>query len=247
MTAQQRRLIPVAALALGALALTTGCATNPATGRNQLSLYSEAQEVELGRNADRDLVAEYGLYDDPELASYVDALGQELAATSERPGLPWTFRVLDDPAVNAYALPGGYIYMTRGILSHMGSESELAAVLGHEIGHVTARHGVNRMSKAQIANIGLGVGAVLAPELARGLGGEAQSGLQLLFLKYSRDDERQADRLGHRYADRIGQNPEGMVNMFTMLSAQSRLAGVGRLPGYLLTHPHPEERLMTAS
>ncbi|MEO1082744.1 MAG: M48 family metalloprotease, partial [Acidobacteriota bacterium] len=217
-----------------------------ATGRSQLSLYSEAQEIEIGRSADQDIVNQYGLYDDDELAAYVDRLGQDLAAASERPALPWTFRVLDDPVVNAFALPGGYIYVTRGILSHMGSEAELAAVLGHEVGHVTARHGVSRMSKAQLANIGLGVGSVLAPELARAAGGLAQSGLQLLFLKYGRDDERQADGLGYRYADRVGHNPEGFVGMFSMLSAQSRLAGGDRLPGYLTTHPAPEERLLTA-
>ena len=226
--------------------VSTGCATNPATGRSQLSLYSEAQEIQLGRETDQQIVQQYGLYDDPELATYVDELGQELAASSERPALPWTFRVLDDPVVNAFALPGGYIYVTRGILSHMNSEAELAAVLGHEVGHVTARHGVSRMSKAQLANIGLGVGAILAPELAQSFGGLAQSGLQLLFLQYSRDDERQADGLGYRYADRVGQNPEGFVGMFAMLSAQGRLAGGTRLPGYLATHPNPEERLTTA-
>ncbi|MEO1365846.1 MAG: M48 family metalloprotease [Acidobacteriota bacterium] len=241
-----RRFFPAALLAVGALTLTTGCATNPATGRSQLSLYSEAQEIEIGRSADQDIVNQYGLYDDDELAAYVDRLGQDLAAVSERPNLPWTFRVLDDPVVNAFALPGGYIYVTRGILSHFGSESELAAVLGHEIAHVTARHGVSRMSKAQLANIGLGVGSVLSPELARAAGGLAQGGLQLLFLKYSRDDERQADDLGYRYTNRVGQNPEGFVGVFEMLSAQGRLGGVSRLPGYLATHPEPEERLATA-
>lgn len=243
-------LSPVRRCALLCLLLTplvtTGCATNPATGRSQLSLYSEAQEIQIGREADQQIVQQYGLYDDDELAAYVEDLGQELAASSERPALPWAFRVLDDPVVNAFALPGGYIYVTRGILSHMGSEAELAAVLGHEVGHVTARHGVSRMSKAQLANLGLGVGAILAPELAQSFGGLAQSGLQLLFLKYSRDDERQADGLGYRYADRVGQNPEGFVGMFSMLSAQGRLAGGTRLPGYLATHPNPEERLVTA-
>ena len=224
----------------------TGCATNPATGKNQLSLYGEAQEVEIGRSSDPQIVQQYGLYDDPELAAYVDRVGQDLAAASERPNLPWTFRVLDDPVVNAFALPGGYIYVTRGILGHMKSEAELAAVLGHEIGHVTARHGVNRMSKAQLANIGLGVGAILAPEVARSVGGLAQQGMQLLFLKYSRDDERQADALGFRYVDVTGTNPQAFTDVFTMLAASSGGAEGARLPAYLATHPDPLARRDTA-
>lgn len=238
--------LAVLSVAVTGLCLTTGCATNPATGRSQLSLYNEAQEVEIGRSADPEIVQQYGLYDDPELASYVERVGADLAAKSERPDLDWHFRVLDDPVINAFALPGGYVYVTRGILGHMGSEAELAAVLGHEIGHVTARHGVNRMSKAQLAGVGLGLGSILAPELARSVGGLAQQGMQLLFLKYSRDDESQADSLGFRYVDRVGYTPEGFVDMFSMLSASSRGSEGSRLPGYLLTHPEPEQRLIAA-
>ena len=237
-------LLPVLAVSL-ALS-STGCATNPATGKSQLSLFSEAQEIEIGRASDPQIVQQYGLYDDPQLASYVDRLGQDLAAKSERPNLQWHFRVLDDPVVNAFALPGGYVYVTRGILGHMQSEAELAAVLGHEIGHVTGRHGVSRMSKAQLANIGLGVGMVLAPELARSVGGLAQQGMQLLFLKYSRDDERQADSLGFRYVDAVGTNPRGFVDVFTMLAASSGGSEGARLPAYLTTHPDPLARRTTA-
>ena len=201
----------------------------------------------MGRSADPQIVAQYGLTSDEELSAYVDGIGQRLAAGSERPDLPWTFRVLDDPVVNAFALPGGFIYVTRGILAHMGSEAELAAVLGHEIGHVTARHGVNRLSKAQLTQLGLGVGMVAAPEMRGILGDLAQTGLQLLFLKYSRDDERQADALGFRYTNRNEYPPGGFVNVFQTLAATSRLAGGGqRLPSYLATHPNPEERLLTA-
>ena len=101
----------------------------------------------MGKEADEEIVATVGLYDDPETQAYVEALGRRIAAASERPNLPWTFRVIDDPAVNAFALPGGYVYVTRGILTHLGSEAELATVMGHEAGHVTARHGVNQASK----------------------------------------------------------------------------------------------------
>ena len=233
-------------LAVPLLVIHSGCGTNPATGRSQLNLYSEAQEIELGRQADQQIVTQQGLYDDPELAAYVERVGQELARSSERPELPWTFRVLDDAVVNAFALPGGFIYVTRGILAHMNSEAELAAVLGHEIGHVTGQHGVNRLSKAQFAQLGVGVGAILAPEVAQQIGGLAQTGLQLLFLQYGRDDEREADALGFRYADRAGYPPGAFVDMFAMLGASSRGAGQARLPTYLTTHPHPEERRRTA-
>jgi predicted Zn-dependent protease len=240
------RLGPVLGLALALLTSTTGCSTNPATGKSQLNLISEAQEIEMGRSADPQIVAQYGLYPDDELASYVDDLGQRMAAESERAHLPWTFRVLDDPVINAFALPGGYIYVTRGILGHMGSEAELVSVLGHEIGHVTARHSVNRLSKQQLAGLGLGVGAILAPEMAQAFGNLAQAGVQLMFLKYGRDDERQADSLGFRYSGHIESNPRGFVEMFDMLGYSSEAAGGDRLPGYLSTHPDPEERRLTA-
>ncbi len=223
----------------------THCATNPATGKKQLALISEAQEIEIGRGADQQVVAQYGLYPDQQLQDYVQRLGSELARSSERPHLPWTFRVVDDPVVNAFALPGGYIYITRGILSHMSSEAELVAVLGHEIGHVTARHGVNQMSKAQLANIGLGVGMILSPELGR-YGQELQQGLGLMFLKFGRDDERQADDLGYRYATGRGYPPGAMAEMFSTLNrvgnAATAKSGSGRLPNWLSTHPNPVDR-----
>src|SRR5262245_17333673 len=127
-------------LLLPALAiLAAGCATNPATGKNQLNFYSEASEIEMGLKADAEISSQMSMLDDPELQAYVTRVGKEIAAKSERPGLPWTFKVMDDPMVNAFALPGGFIYVTRGILGHLSSEAELASVLGHEIGHVTAQ------------------------------------------------------------------------------------------------------------
>ena len=148
-----------------ALSLLLGCATNPATGKPQLALISEQQEIELGRQNDQQVQQQLGLYPDPRLQDYVNRVGQKLAAASERPNLAWTFRVVDDPVVNAFALPGGHIYVTRGLMTHLTSEAELAAVLGHEIGHVTARHSVEQMSKQQLAQIGLLAGAILSPEL----------------------------------------------------------------------------------
>ncbi|MDX1502960.1 MAG: M48 family metalloprotease [Thermoanaerobaculia bacterium] len=232
-----------AAAALAAAAGLAGCSVNPATGERQVMLMSEAQEIAIGREADPEIVAEMGLYDDPGLQQYVSGLGRELAAKSERPDLPWTFRVLDDPTVNAFALPGGFIYVTRGILSHLETEAELVAVLGHEIGHVTARHGANRLSKAQLAQVGLVVGSVASPEFAR-FAGLAETGLGLLFLKYSRDDERQADELGLRYTIRGGYDAREMPEVFSTLERVSRAEGGdrGALPSWLSTHPDPGAR-----
>jgi predicted Zn-dependent protease len=228
-------------VALVASAPLAGCATNPATGEKQLSLIGERQEIELGRQASREVALTIGLYDDARLQSYVERIGDSLAVLSERPKLPWSFGVADDPSVNAFALPGGFIYVTRGILAHLNSEAELAGVLGHEIGHVTARHAVERMSTAQLANLGLGIGSILSPEVAR-YSDLANVGLGLLFLKYSRDDERQADELGLRYAIRGGYDPRPMTAVFSTLERVSKLQEGGRLPNWLSSHPSPENR-----
>jgi predicted Zn-dependent protease len=230
----------VAAAGLGA-AVLAGCATNPATGERELSLIGEQQEISMGREADQDVQATIGVYDDPALQAYVEGVGNRLAAASERPDLPWSFRVADDPAVNAFALPGGFIYVTRGLLATMNSEAELAAVLGHEIGHVTARHAVNRISRAQLAGLGLGIGMILSPELAQ-FGDLASLGLNLLFLKYSRDDERESDVLGLRYVRVAGYDPGAMVDVFAQLERASGLSESQRVPDWLATHPAPEER-----
>ncbi len=195
----------------------------------------------MGRQADREVTATMGLYEDPELQDYLQELGGALAARSERPHLPWTFRVIDDPVVNAFALPGGLIYVTRGILSYLNSEAELVAVLGHEIGHVTARHAVSRLSKARLTSVGLGVGMLLKPGL-RQFGDLTQMGLGLLFLKYSRDDERQADELGLRYSIRGGYDARKMPEVYTVLKRVGETSKAGRVPSWLATHPDPVNR-----
>src|SRR5437867_13270415 len=140
------RLPLAAALAAG---LVAGCSANPATGARQLMLISESQEIAMGRDYDQQVAASIGLYADTGRQHWIQQFGARLAASSERPNLPWTFHVVDDPVVNAFALPGGYIYVTRGILAHLNSEAELGGVVGHEIGHVTARHSVSQLSKQQ--------------------------------------------------------------------------------------------------
>jgi len=217
------------------------CAVNPATGERQLSLIGEGREIEMGREAHPEILRTFGVYPDSTLQAYVSDLGQRMAQVSERPRLPWTFTVVDDPVVNAFALPGGFIYMTRGILAHFQSEAQLAAVLGHEIGHVTARHSVNQMSRAQLAQVGLGVGSIFAPEVAPFMD-LAGASLQLLFLKFGRDDERQSDDLGYRYMTRLDYDPGEMTEVFAMLGRVSEAAGGGDVPGWLSTHPDPENR-----
>lgn len=219
-----------------------GCSTNPATGKRQIAFIGEQQEIQMGREADQQISQQLGLYPDQELQAYVNRLGQQLAAKSERPDLPWTFRVVDDPVVNAFALPGGFIYVTRGLLSHLTSEAELVSVLGHEIGHVTGRHSVEQMSKAQLAQVGLIAGMILQPELAN-YGDLATTGLQLMFLKYGRDDEREADSLGLRYLNQQNYDPREMSDVFRTLARVSAQQGQGRIPGWLSTHPTPEDRI----
>src|SRR5438477_1990382 len=178
------------ACGVAALASAIACATNPATGERQLSFMSEEKEIALGQENDAQVRTEMGSYDDRALQEYVTTIGLKLAMVSERPGLPWHFTVADVPAVNAFALPGGYIYITRGILPFLDDESQLAGVLGHEIGHVTARHAVEQYSKATGAQLGVILGSIFVPGGAQ-LGQVAQTGLGLLFLKNSRDDEAQ--------------------------------------------------------
>lgn len=227
----------LAAVAISAAA----CATNPATGERQLMFVSEGQEIRMGREADPEIIGQFGLTPDSGIQRYVRAIGERLAAVSERPNLPWTFRALDDASVNAFALPGGFNYVTRGIMAHLNSEAELVAVMGHEVGHVTARHSASQMSKAQLATAGLVAGMILAPDL-QGVAGAASAGLGLLFLRFSRDHERQADDLGLRYMTRLDYDPREMPRVFEMLDQVSRASGAGRLPGWLSTHPDPEDR-----
>jgi predicted Zn-dependent protease len=227
-------------LSLGLAVACLACAVNPATGKRQLTLVGEGQEIALGYGTDTSVVASMGLYQDPALQEYVGSLGTRLAATSERPNLPWTFRLVDDPIVNAFAVPGGFVYITRGILAHLNSEAQLVSVLGHEIGHVTGRHSVEQISRQQLAQVGLGLGMIFSPEV-RAAGDLATAGLGVLFLKFGRDDESEADRLGLRYLLRAGYDPRPMPDVFTMLGRVGGKAG-DRVPSWLSTHPDPENR-----
>jgi predicted Zn-dependent protease len=199
----------------------------------------------MGKQAAEEARQSIGLVKDDALQSYVQEVGVKLAADSERPQLPWSFQVVDDPTPNAFALPGGYIFITRGLMSYMDSEAELAAVLGHEIGHVTARHSVQQISRAQVAQLGLGLGMILAPEL-QPVGNLLGSGLQLLFLKYGRDAERQADELGFRYALQDKYDVREMDDVFASLQRISQQQeSRSPLPSWAASHPDEGERIQT--
>jgi predicted Zn-dependent protease len=193
--------------------LLAACAsvTNPVTGARELTVMDEATEIAEGAKAHAQVIREYGVVQDAALQAYVNRVGQQLAAMSHRANLKWTFTVLDSPEVNAFALPGGYVYVTRGIMAYLDSEADLAGVLGHEIGHVTARHGAaqaTRQASAGAAVAGVTIlGALIeaatgVPGVARAAGGLAQAGAAGLIASYSRDQELQADQLGAEYLAR---------------------------------------------
>jgi predicted Zn-dependent protease len=201
---------------------------------------SAAQEKEIGTQGHAAILAEYGLVDDPALSAYVDSIGRALATVSHLPSAQWHFTVLDDPTVNAFALPGGYVYVTRGILAHLNSEAQLAGVLGHEIGHVTARHGARQATQQQLAGLGLGVAGMLSSTV-RQYGAAAQQALGLLLLKYGRDDENQSDQLGVDYSTAAGWDPREIPATYETLGRVGEKAG-SSLPAFLSTHPDPGDR-----
>ncbi len=227
------------------VALSAACATNPVTGKRQMSLLSEAEEAAIGQQQDAEVRREMGVYDDSELQRYVTNIGLELARTSHRPTLPWSFTVVDNPAINAFALPGGYIYLTRGILAYLDDESELAGVLGHEIGHVTARHAAQAYTRQAQANLGLSVLSIFVPG-TRPFTDLGTTGLGVLFLRHGRDAELEADRLGVEYGSAAGWDPSGVPRFLSTLARVDALSERG-VPNWLSTHPAPGARVGQAA
>nr|HET7859241.1 M48 family metalloprotease [Caldimonas sp.] len=252
-----------AAPLLLAASLLASCGTqvvNPVTGQTERTAMDEASEITEGAKAHKDVLQEYGAVDDPKLQAYVGALGQRLAAQSHRPNLQWTFTVLDSPEINAFALPGGYVYVTRGIMAYLESEAELAGVMGHEIGHVTARHAAQRATRQQNAGIGVIAATVLGAVLeAGGLSGatnianKASSSAAAGYVAaYSRDQESQADELGAEYLSRNRYDPKNMVDVIQVLKSQEQFAiDTAKAEGkpaptrssWLSTHPANDRRL----
>ncbi len=224
--------------------LFVSCAVNPVTGKKEFMLMSEQQEIALGASSDPSILAQFGLYQDETLQAFIDEKGQEMAKISHRPHLDYQFKIVDSPILNAFAVPGGYVYFTRGIMAHFNNEAEFAGVLGHEIGHVTARHSARQYSNSMLAQIGL-IGGMVLSEDFRQYANLANTGLQLLFLKFGRDHETQSDRLGVEYSTKIGYDSHHMANFFNTLSRMRENAGGEAIPTFMSTHPDPGDRYAT--
>lgn len=231
------------------LLFISGCSTNPVSGKREFAM-SEAWELSTGAKHHPEILKEYTVYDDPALQAYVNNIGQRLAKKSHRPDLPFTFTLLDSPQVNAFALPGGYIYITRGIMAYMTKEAHLAGVIGHEIGHVTGRHGAQRAAQQQIAGIGTAAagiltGSDLAGQASQALGGALLSG-------YGRSQELESDRLGAEYIAKNNYPVDDMIGVISILKNQElfaaeRARAEGREPqayhGLFASHPKNDKRL----
>jgi predicted Zn-dependent protease len=226
--------------------LLDSCAKNPVTGKRQVMFMSEAQEIAMGKEADPQIVNYFGLYEDPTLQRFINEKGQQMAAISHRQGLNYEFKIVDSPIINAFAVPGGYVYFTRGIMAHFNNEAEFAGVLGHEIGHVSARHSASQQSKNILAQAGLIAGILVAPQFAQ-FAEAAQAGVGLLFLKHGRDAERESDRLGVEYSTKIGYDANEMAQFFETLERKEGDGGGAKAPGFLSTHPNPGDRKQTVT
>lgn len=236
---------------LSAAGVLAGCAVNPVTGKSQLMLVSEQAEIDLDRShSPHQFSADYGPLQDRALNAYIQKIGNELAAGTHRPHMPYQFQGVNAIYVNAYAFPGGSIAATRGILLSMDSEAELAALLGHELGHVNARHTAEQMSKTMLAQTvvgGLSVYASTQGELYGQLAAQlGMLGTGALLASYSRDNEREADALGMQYMTQAGYGSDGFVGLMEMLQEMSK----GHKPGItdllFSTHPMSDERYQTA-
>ena len=221
--------------------LSGSCATNPVSGGPELMLLSESDEIKLGKQTDAEVRKEYGVYEDQKLNAYLNDMCHHLAGLSHRPNLPYKLDVVDASVVNAFAVPGGYLYLTGGILAYLNNEAELAGVMGHELGHITARHSAQQYSRAQLAQVGLAVGGLFLGDVVSGL---AQVGVGMLFLSFSRDNERQADELGVEYASKAGYDGKELASFFETLERMNPGSDRSGLPGWFSTHPSPEDRVV---
>lgn len=228
------------------LFLANACAVNPVTGKKQLVLISEEQEIAMGKESDPQIIAQYGLYEDKALQDFITQKGKAMAAVSHRPNLNYEFKIVDSDVVNAFAVPGGYVYFTRGIMAHFNNEAEFAGVLGHEIGHITARHTVSQQTKAVLGQVGLIGSMIMVPQLGE-FAEPLSQGLGILFLKFGRDAESQSDELGVEYSSKIGYDAHEMAGFFNTLQRKSAGTEAAQLPDFLSTHPNPGDRNIAVS
>jgi predicted Zn-dependent protease len=238
---KRKRNLFYAVMIAAALVAVISCAVNPVTGKKQIMLMSEAQEVQLGLSYHPQVMATFGEYSDPELQAFVQAKGTEMGKISHRPNLEYHVKVVDSPVVNAFAVPGGYIYLTRGIMANLNNEAEFMGVLGHEMGHIAARHSVSQQTKQQLGTLLL-IGGMIASEKFANYAQYAMQGMELLFLSFSRDDERQADALGVEYSSRTGYDGTSMADFYKVLIKMNLSEAEGGVPTFLSTHPDPGDR-----
>ncbi|HOS72628.1 MAG TPA: M48 family metalloprotease [Bacteroidales bacterium] len=230
-----------AGLLFFAVLIISSCAVNPVTGKRQLMLMSEEQEIQLGFSYDPQVTATFGEYQNDRLLSFIREKTTEMGRISHRPNLQYHIKILDSPVVNAFAVPGGYIYLTRGILAQLNNEAELMGVIGHEMGHITARHSVSQQTKQQLGQLLL-IGGMIASEKFARYAEQAFMGMQLLFLRFSRDNEREADALGVEYSSRISYDAHKMADFFQVLNKMNMAENHGGVPTFLSTHPDPGDR-----
>ena len=240
------KTLSVILLTVSLALLIPSCAVNPVTGKRQLVLMTEEQEIAMGTQYDPTVISTFGLYEDEELLNFITEKGTEIGKISHRPNLQFHFRILDSPVVNAFAVPGGYVYFTRGILAQFNNEAELMGVLGHEIGHVTARHSVQQQTRQQLSQLALAAGMIAVPEVAQ-FAGEASAAMQLLFLSFSRANEREADRLGVEYASKVGYDAHQMSEFFDVLNKMQMASSHEGVPSWMSTHPDPGQRNITVN
>ncbi len=240
----------IATGAMSVAGVMIGCATNPVTGQSQLMLMSREQEIDMDRQyAPQQFSADYGAVRDKALNAYIDRVGQKIAQKTHRPDMPYSFRAVNATYVNAYAFPGGSIAATRGILLKLENEAELASLLGHELGHVNARHTAQQMTKGTLVQVAVGSLAAAAGSKGQIYGALASSigmvGAGALLASYSRDNEREADSLGMAYMVRGGYHPDGFVGLMEMLNTMSR-HDASAFELMFATHPMSRERYDTA-
>lgn len=228
-------------LTVSLVLLIPSCAVNPVTGQKQLMFMSEAQEVALGAQYDPTVISTFGLYEDKAMLNLITEKGTEMGKISHRPNLKYHFRILDSPVINAFAVPGGYIYFTRGILAQFNNEAELMGVLAHEMGHITARHTAQQQTRQQLSQVALAAGMIAVPEIAQ-FANEASAAMQLLFLSFSRANEREADRLGVEYSSKIGYDAHKMADFFNVLNKMQMASSHAGVPTWMSTHPDPGDR-----
>lgn len=226
--------------------LLNGCAKNPVTHENQFVVINEEDEVKIGQEADIIIKEKFGVYNSPALLAYVDRVGQKVAAVCDRQNISYHFTILDTNMVNAFALPGGYVYITRGLLARLNSEAELANILGHEITHITARHAVQRLSQVygyELAWIGAGI-LLNQPDIYNWKE-LSNAGVQIALLGYSRENEFEADRVGSKYAFLASYDPQGMASFLTTLQHEEKDSS--EYVSWLQTHPPTKERIAKAN